>query len=97
MTTEPGTLESAPTPNPNLLQNPQLWGPMLDLPCDLTLELPIPAFTVADLLRMQPDTVLDTKWDQGEDVPVRINGEIVAWAEFEAIAGRLGLRITEWA
>jgi flagellar motor switch/type III secretory pathway protein FliN len=69
---------------------------MLELPCDLALELAIPDFTVADLLRLQQGDLLDTGWAQSEDVPVRINDQLVAWAEFEAIDGSLGMRITEW-
>ena len=32
-----------------------------------------------------------------DNVPVKINDQLVAWAEFEAINGTLGMRITEWA
>jgi flagellar motor switch/type III secretory pathway protein FliN len=81
---------------PDVLHDPQHWGPMLELPCDLALELAIPDFTVADLLRLQQGDLLDTGWAQSEDVPVRINDQLVAWAEFEAIDGSLGMRITEW-
>lgn len=80
-----------------VVHDPQEWGPMLDLVCELTLELPIPQFTVADLLRLEKGTILDTKWTQGEDVPLRINGELTAWAEFEVVEGKLAIRITEWA
>lgn len=79
------------------LSDPRQWGPMLDLECELALELSVPGFTIADLLRLQPETVLDTKWTQGQDVPVRVNGELLAWAEFEVVDGQLAMRITEWA
>lgn len=95
---------SSPTLNPepqgtapDILHDPRQWGPMLELPCDLTLDLPIPDFTVADLLRLHKGDLLETRWAQSEDVPVRINDQLVAWAEFEAIDGTLGMRITEWA
>jgi flagellar motor switch/type III secretory pathway protein FliN len=70
---------------------------MLNLPCEVTLELSIPHFTVADLLSLEPGEILDTRWTQGEDVPLRINGELAAWAEFEVVCGKLAIRITEWA
>ena len=79
------------------LHDPQTWGPMLDLPCDLTLDLTVPEFTVAHLLRLQPGDVLETRWPNGEDVPVRINDRVVAWAEFEVVGSRLAVRVTEWA
>jgi flagellar motor switch/type III secretory pathway protein FliN len=96
MTANPNSeLPSAMTTD--VLHDPQQWGSILELPCELALELAVPNFTVAELLRLQPGDLLDTKWSQSEDVPVRINDQLVAWAEFEAIDGSLGLRITEWA
>ncbi len=93
------TLPAVPDTAPGMAtpQDPTQWGPVLDLECDLSLELPVPGFTVAELLRLDEQSVLDSKWPQGEDVPVRVNGQLVAWAEFEVVAGRLAMRITEWA
>lgn len=84
------------SPSTSALPDPSQWGPMLDLDCELALELPIPRFTIADLLRLEPQVVLETDWTQGEDVPVKVNGELVAWAEFEVVDGRLAMRVTEW-
>lgn len=79
------------------LSDPTQWGPMLDLTCALTLELPVPQFTVSDLLRLDRESLVETKWAQGHDIPLRANGILVAWAEFEVVNGRLAVRITEWA
>lgn len=81
----------------DLLHKPEQWGPFLELPCNLTLELTIPEFTVADLLRLQPGDVVDSKWSQGQDVPVQLNDQLIAWAEFEPVGESLGMRVTEWA
>ncbi|MGE5111443.1 MAG: FliM/FliN family flagellar motor switch protein [Acidobacteriaceae bacterium] len=97
MTIPAANTDKAPSISAGLLHDPQQWGPMLELSCNVTLEVAIPHFTVADLLRLEAGTVLDSKWPQGEDVPVRINGQLVAWAEFEVIDGKLAMRITEWA
>ena len=69
---------------------------MLELPCELTLDLPVPDFTVSNLLRLESGAVLETKWANGDDVPIRINGELIAWSEFEVVGDRLAVRITEW-
>lgn len=79
------------------LRDPQTWGPMLELPCEVTLDLAVPEFTVGKLLRLQPGDVLETRWPNGEDVPLRVNDQIVAWAEFEVVGTRLAVRVTEWA
>lgn len=73
------------------------WGTMLSLPCQLTLELRVPAFTVRSLLRLEKDTVIDTKWSQGTDIPLRANGQLIGWTEFEVVGERLALRLTELA
>jgi flagellar motor switch/type III secretory pathway protein FliN len=97
MTTSTSKSELSAATSEDLLHDPQQWGPMLELPCELTLELAVPDFTVSDLLRLQEGDLLNTRWSQGEDVPLRINDQLVAWAEFEALDGSLGMRITEWA
>lgn len=93
-TIPPALTESMNTP---IVTDPRQWGPMLDLPCNLTLDLSVPHFTVSDLLRLESGVVLETKWVSGDDVPVRINGQLVAWAEFEVVGNCLAVRITEWA
>lgn len=95
MTNQPTTPEL--TGNSSLAANPQQWGPLLELLCELSLDLPVPDFTVADLLRLKSGAVLETQWGNGDDVPVRINGQLVAWAEFEILGDRLAVRLTEWA
>lgn len=97
MTNQPTTPESTGQTSSSLATNPQQWGPMLELPCELSLDLAVPDFTVADLLRLNPGAVLETQWVNGDDVPVRINGQLIAWAEFEIVGGRLAVRLTEWA
>jgi flagellar motor switch/type III secretory pathway protein FliN len=67
------------------------------LPCQLSLEIPIVNFTVGDLLRLQKDSIVETACLSTSDIPLRANGLLIAWAEFEVIGNRLALRITELA
>jgi flagellar motor switch/type III secretory pathway protein FliN len=67
------------------------------LPCALTLELPIPEFTVGELLRMEPGSVLNSRRSQTADIPLKVNSELVGWTEFEVIGSELAVRITELA
>jgi flagellar motor switch/type III secretory pathway protein FliN len=67
------------------------------LPCQLSLEVPIVNFTVGDLLRLQKDSIVETACLSTSDIPLRANGLLIAWTEFEVIGNRLALRITELA
>jgi flagellar motor switch/type III secretory pathway protein FliN len=73
------------------------WQPVLGLPCQLTVDLPLAHFKVADFLALQAGSVIPTEWRVNRDVPLRINGTLIAWGEFEGASGRLAVRITELA
>ena len=73
------------------------WRPVLDLPCRLTVDLPLPGFTLADFLKLQVGSVVATRWRIAQDVPLRINGRLIAWGEFEGAGHRLAVRLTELA
>lgn len=67
------------------------------LPCRLSLEVPVATSSVADLLRLQVGCVFATGTQRGESIPLRANGVVVAWIQFETIGTRLVARITELA
>ena len=67
------------------------------LPCEITLVLPIVGFTIRDLMQMRVGTVLETACKATSDVPVRVNGTLIGWTEFEVIGNTLAVRITELA
>ena len=73
------------------------WSQVLDLVCDLTVELPLPQLRVADWLALHERTVVDSRWRVGNDVPLRVNGELLGWCEFEIVENRLAVRLTELA
>ncbi|MBZ5706037.1 MAG: FliM/FliN family flagellar motor switch protein [Acidobacteriia bacterium] len=75
----------------------EAWRQVQDLPCELTLDLPLPGFKVRDLLRLDAGSVLDSGWKVGADLPLRVNGTLIAWSEFEVVAERLAARVTEVA
>jgi len=77
-------------------EDPRWWN-VLDLACLLTAELAIPAFTVGDFLKLRKGSVIRTQWRVTEDIPVRVNGTLIAWAELEGAGKRLSVRLTEMA
>ena len=65
------------------------------LPCTLALEVPAVNFTVGTLLSMQVGTLIESAWHQSTDMPLRVNGLLMAWTEFEVVGERLAARITD--
>jgi len=87
-----GTTQSSP-PDPDEAK----WRPLLGLACDLTVDLPLPDFRVADFLKLHSGSVISTRWRLTRDVPLRANGVLIAWVEFERSGTKLALRLTELA
>jgi flagellar motor switch protein FliN len=73
----------------------ELWPQLKHLSCLITLELPVPQFTVRQMLALSSGQVVDTQWSQAADLPLRMNGALLAWSEFEVVDNRYGVRITE--
>ncbi len=67
------------------------------LSCKTTAEIPVPGFTVGDLLKLRKGDVVQTATRITEDVPVRINKTLLGWGRFEAVNDRRAVRITELA
>lgn len=90
MGNEPQTRMAEPVPTPR-----EIWPEALELPCRLSVDLDIPHFNIGNLLSLRVNFLVDTRRREGAHVPVRVNGVMVAWAEFDVIDGRLAVRMTE--
>jgi len=58
---------------------------------------PVPNFTVSDLVQLEHGRIVATPWTVGQDVPLRVNDELIAWSEFEVVNNQLAVRLTELA
>lgn len=67
------------------------------LRCQLSLEAQVVKFTVGDLLRLSRGSIVETSCPAASEVPLRANGLLIAWTEFEVIGNRLAVRIREFA
>jgi flagellar motor switch/type III secretory pathway protein FliN len=67
------------------------------LPCTLTLEVPVVRFTIGDLLALAKGSIVETACHHTSDVPLRVNGLLIGWTEFDVIGDHLAVRITEQA
>jgi flagellar motor switch/type III secretory pathway protein FliN len=67
------------------------------LKCTITLDLPLVRFTIHDLLELRVGAILETSCKATSDVPLRVNGKLIGWTEFEVVGNTLAVRITELA
>jgi len=75
----------------------QLGPSLARLPVELDVAIPVRDFRVRNLLVIEPGQVIETQWQQGEDLPLAGRGAQLAWSEFEVIDSRLAVRITRLA
>ena len=75
----------------------ELWTEAGWLPCSLSVELRLTHFTVRDLLQLEAGSIVETKHANGADVPVLVNTQLIGWAEFDVVAQRIAVRVTELA
>ena len=67
---------------------PDPWTRVDGLPCLLTVEIPVAGFRVTDLVHLAPGLIIGTRWRVGLDLPLRVNGALIAWSEFEVVQNR---------
>jgi len=65
------------------------------LPFTLSVEIPAVRFTIGDLLGLRAGSIVETGCHQTSDLPLRANGLLIGWTEFEVVGDRLAVRITE--
>ena len=65
------------------------------LPCTLALDLPVMNFKIGDLLSLTRGSIVETGYHQSSDLPLRVNGQLVGWTEFEVVGERLAVRLTD--
>jgi flagellar motor switch/type III secretory pathway protein FliN len=75
----------------------ELLDTMPWLPLTLSLDVPVVRFTIGDLLRLAPGSLVETACRQTSDVPLRVNRLLIGWTEFEVIGDRIAVRITDQA
>jgi flagellar motor switch/type III secretory pathway protein FliN len=72
-------------------------SPVLRLPVEVDVTVPVRQFRVRDLLAIEPGRLIESQWANGEDLPL-LSGEVqLAWSEFEVIDTQLAVRVTRLA
>jgi flagellar motor switch/type III secretory pathway protein FliN len=91
-------VEAKPAPGPQLVDKQPDRDPAESLPwlpCTLALDIPVVKFTVGDLLKLSCGDIVETVYHQSSDLPLRVNGQLVGWTEFEVVGDRLAVRLTD--
>jgi len=98
MSPSPPKIDPNSSQGPQLVEKPQDRDPFEQLPwlpCTLALDIPVINFTVRDLLNLVPGTIVETAYHQSSDLPLKVNGQLVGWTEFEVVGDRLAVRLTD--
>ena len=64
------------------------------LPCVITLEIPVAAFTVGSLMNLAVGSLVETAVQQNEDLELSVNGQLVGTVEIEVTGDNLAVRLT---
>ena len=72
-------------------------GPMVRLPMELEVGVPLREFRVRHLLALEGGVVVESQWSHGDDVPISAGKVQLAWAEFEVMDLSLAVRVTRLA
>jgi flagellar motor switch/type III secretory pathway protein FliN len=86
-----------PTPQP---QSEQTVNPVESfhwLTCKATTEIPVPHFTVGNLMSLKTGAVIASATSSTSDIPVYINKILLGKGQIEVVEKRLTIRITELA
>ena len=73
---------------------PEVSGPLALLPVELDVAVPVREFRVRNLLTLEPGQVVESQWNNGEDLPISSGDVQLAWSEFEVLDTDLAVRIT---
>ena len=83
-----------PAPQQPNEEKPSFPPPVLRLPVDLAVSVPVREFRMRQLLALAPGQVIETQWNHGEDLPLTAGDVAVAWSEFEVVETKLAVRVT---
>ena len=70
---------------------------VMRLPVEVEVAIPLRDFRVRNLLALTAGVVVESRWVNGEDVPLGAGNVQLAWSEFEVMDTRLAVRLTRLA
>ncbi len=68
---------------------------LFDIPVKITVQLANRNMKVRDILRLQPNSIVELPKSAGENVDILINGRLIAFGEVLELEGCAGIRLTD--
>jgi len=90
------TLAAVPTPTGESRISDATWEEVEWLPCCVTVELAVQAFTVGDLLSLGVGCVVATKTPSSAELMICVNGQTLGTAELDVVGDRYAARLTDF-
>ncbi len=69
---------------------------LADVPVDVEVELGRKVMTIAQILDLQPDSVVRIARSAGDNIDLLIGGALIGFGEIVIIDGSVGVRITDF-
>ena len=88
-------IDKVPAPPSAVLPEAARWEQFSGLPCSISVDVPVPGFTLRDLIALRPGSIISTKFQTSSGVPLHANRVLIAWCDFEAMGKWLSVRLTE--
>jgi flagellar motor switch/type III secretory pathway protein FliN len=85
------------TPIADAVGEEEFSGPVLRLPVELDVAVPVREFRVRHLLALAPQQVIESQWGHCSDLPLAAGDVLLAWSEFEVVETRLAVRVARLA
>lgn len=70
---------------------------LADVPIDVEVELGRKIMTIAEILRIEPDSVIRMPRSAGENIDIRVGGALLGYGEIVIIEDTVGVRITDFS
>lgn len=73
------------------------WHVLARVPQTVTAMIPLPNFTMKNLLMLEKGLVIESTVPTTDMIPIRIGSVRIAWGEFEVVEHALAMRVTKLA
>lgn len=73
------------------------WQRVKDLLCQISIGVGVSGFGLKELLQLKPESIVRSQTSATANLPVRVNGELIAWSDFEVRGSKVCIRLTELA
>ncbi len=78
----------------DLLQNNSKVSMLLDIPLEVTVEIGSTEMAIEDVLKLNPNSVIELDRFVNEPIDLKVNGRVIAKGELYTVKNNFGIKIT---